>query len=203
MTARHVFIIVPMLLAGCGGAPSDNTGNVTDPAVAEAINQPILTDPQLRASTAPDALRPQDQPAMLAPPAETLVDVTGAPTLGEVAAAQSRTPAFSGCSPAISYSAQWSLRFPDLLALPEHARLAEAAGSTSPTCALRIMRFALPSSPAETLDRYAALAAKSGYAVARAGNSLTATQSGNGAFHIDVTAIRDGTRIDLISNRGR
>lgn len=115
-----------------------------------------------------------------------------------------RDPGFSGCGPAIAYSAQWSLLLPLWLELPDGARLVEAAGSNAATCKLRIARFGMTGTPAQNLERHAALARRAGFTVRTEKTAIIATRAKDGAaFRIDASAIPNGTRIDMVSNRGR
>ncbi len=190
-----------LLLAGCKpAAQTEAPKNTVDPAIAGAMADPILTDPQLGGAAAPDALRPGDLPASLPVPPELVVDTAGAPTLGAVAAARAREPAFAGCKAAIGYSAQWSLKLPAMLALPKPARLSEGAGGDAPGCALRIVRFGLPSPPGTVIGDYEAIAKREGFVVSKTETALIATRTRDGAaFQIDAVANAEGTRVDLSS----
>jgi len=194
---KRIFLALLLLPVACTAPPPETADNVTDPAVAEAMAEPIMTDTEL-GQAARDPLGPGDQPATLAVPLDAVVDTTGAPTLGQVAAARVREPAFAGCNPAIGYSAMWSLKFPSELALPQGARLAEAAGSDVAGCGLRLARFDIAQSPSAMLSQYEKLAKKAGFAVVQTATSLSATKP-DAAFRADVTAIAGGARIDLTS----
>lgn len=184
-----------LLLVACGPDVTVNdSANATDPAIADALAGPILTDVQM--TIAP----PAAQPTTLLVPGDALVDTAGAPTLGELAAARVRDPAFAGCAPDITYSAQWSVRLPAPLALPKGARLSEGGGSDRPGCALRIVRFGLAGTPAAALGSYAAIAARDGYTVVKADRTLSATRARDGtAFYVDAFASNDGVRVDLMT----
>jgi hypothetical protein len=192
-------LLVPLLLAACappdGGSARDNA---SDPAVADALAGPIMSDAQMGGTAAPDALRPDEQPATLPVPLDARIDTGGAPTLGEVAAKAIADPAFAGCAAEIGYSAMWSVKLPPALALPKDARLAEAAGYDKPGCALRIVRFALPGAPAAALDNYDVLLKREGFAVTADKTSLTAVRAKDGmALRIETALSKDGTRVDL------
>ncbi|MDB5702707.1 MAG: hypothetical protein JWL66_2906 [Sphingomonadales bacterium] len=193
-----------LALAACHAPQTHEQRNFADPAVGEALSEPLMSDVDMRGAAASDALRPADQPATMQIPGDAMVETDGAPTLGQVATARIKQPGFSGCDPTVAYSAQWSLRLPTWLDLPPRARLAEAAGSDTPTCKLRIIRFGVTGTPTETLRHYAVLGKRAGFLVRPGKTSIIATRASDGAaFHIHATAISDGTRIDQTSNRGR
>lgn len=162
-----------------------------------------MSDVDLGAASSPDALHPADEPATMQIPADAIVDTRGAMTLRDVARARVRDAAFTGCNTDVAYSTQWSIRLPDWIDLPDDARVAEAAGSDSPICALRIVRFGVVGTPQQAMARYAVLVKKAGFAVTIGSASLMAVRKRDGAaFHVDAVATTDGTRIDLTSNRG-
>jgi hypothetical protein len=196
--------LATLTLAACHAPQTDEQRNFADPAVGEALSEPLMSDVDMRSAAAPDALRPADQPATMQIPGDAMVATDGAPTLGQVATAQIGQAGFSGCNPAIAYSAQWSLRLPTWLELPASARLAEAAGSDTPGCKLRIVRFGMTGTPTALLQHYTVVGKRAGFLLQPGKASITATRASDGAaFHIDATAISNGTRIDLASNRGR
>jgi hypothetical protein len=197
---RAVFIIA-LLLAGCGAAPNAaSRDNESDPAVAEAMAGAVMSDMQMAGASAPDALRPGEQPATLPVPLDARIDTAGAPTLGQVAAQAIRDPGFAGCVGDIGYSAMWSVKLPPVLALPKDARLAEAAGADRAGCGLRVVRFALPGAPAATVESYEALAKREGFVVTAQKTSLIATRTKDGmTFRVDTELSKDGTRVDLVT----
>jgi hypothetical protein len=190
---RIISLVSLLSIAACAPqAPSDTGGNATDPAITQALSDPLLTDVRL------DNPPLMQQPATALIPVDARIDTAGAPTLGAVAITRLHDAAFARCSPQISYSARWSLSLPARLALPDGARLSEAAGNDQPGCALRLMRFAMPGTPAMAIDRYAALAQQNGFTMARADGTISAAHPADGTvFHVDAVASADGTRIDL------
>lgn len=187
-------------LAACTQQPATSErANATDPAVADAVAGPIMSDMQMGGTAAPDALRPGEQPATLPVPVDARIDTEGAPTLGAVAGAAMRDAAFGGCTAEIGYSALWSVKLPPAFALPKEARLAEAAGSDRPGCALRIVRFAIPGAPAGAVASFSALARREGFAVSEERNAMRAVRVRDGAaVRMGATLSRDGSRVDLV-----
>jgi hypothetical protein len=195
--------ILMVLLAACHAAQPEQPRNFADPAVSEALAGPMMSDLNLQAAASPDALQPADQPATMQIPTEAIVDTRGATTLRDVARMRIREAAYSGCNPVVTYSAQWSIRLPDWIELPDGARVAEAAGSDTPICALRIVRFGIGGTPRQALARYAVLAKRAGFVITSGRTTLAAVRKKDGAaLQIEAFAIAEGARIDLTSNRG-
>jgi hypothetical protein len=195
----RVLLLCPLLLVACSSPGTGGAGeNASDPAVADAMAGPILSDAQMGGTASSDALRPNEQPAALPVPLDARIDTEGAPTLGEVAAKAVADPAFAGCTAQIGYSAMWSVKLPPVLALPKEARLAEAAGYDQNGCALRIVRFAMPGAPATVLSSYETLAKREGFAVTTDKTTVVASRAKDGiALRIETALSKDGTRVDL------
>jgi len=198
---KYAFILMPLLGTACSATkPADARDNETDPAIADALAGPVMSDMQMSGSASADALRPGEQPATLPVPIDARLDMAGASTLGEVVTKARQDAGFAGCPPTLTYTAMFSLKLPEPLALPKEARLAEAAGSDGSGCALRIVRFAMPGAPATVRTRYEDLAKREGFVVTKAENSLTGARARDGmAFRVETALSKDGTRVDLVT----
>jgi hypothetical protein len=187
--------LLPLALAGCGGADSVSNadqaaGNAADPALASALQDQIMVDPQLGRQANGDAVRPPTQPYSGGVPDDGVaangdkINMDGlmktpAPiqagkdckqcaaaresvTLGGLAARQNdkRT---SQCAGSLTYSAGWANRLPADLPLFPQARVTEAAGSEAGKCALRVVSFSAAQPMQAMLDWYYTRAVKSGY----------------------------------------
>ena len=198
MVRRRYFLMLalPLALAGCGsrgslGDASDTeSGNAADPALASALQDQIMVDPQLGRQANGDAIRPPGQPYSGAVPNDNVaangskVDngpllKTPAPTqatkectqcaaaresvtLGGLAARQ-KDPKSSQCAASLQYAAGWAQRLPCDLPLYPQARVTEAAGSTAGKCQLRVVSFSSPQPMQVMLDWYYTRAIRSGY----------------------------------------
>lgn len=199
---KRAVALILLVVAACSGADrATMPDNQTDPAIAEALAGPLMSDMQMGGAASPDALRPGEQPATLPVPLDARIDTAGAPTLGQVSTrVTSSDAAFAGCSALVSYSAMRSLKLPAPLALPKDARLVEAGGSDRPGCSLGVVRFALPGAPASTRARYETAAKREGFAVTTTGNTVTGVRARDGmAFRIETALSKDGTRVDLVA----
>lgn len=106
------WLIVPLALAACGGAPAadnnldtldaelaGNTANSSDPAVRGALQDQIMVDPALTGQSNADAIRPPQQPYSGAIPPDS---VAGSKSDGSVTASGSSSSGGSKSTPAPS-----------------------------------------------------------------------------------------------------
>jgi hypothetical protein len=208
--SRALPLLLLALLTGCGSSPSGkaNTSDV-DPAVTSALADPLMADPQLDRRSNDGALRPADEPyrAMVPPGVPDPLRSGAAPTV----VARARTlggPGFADCDFSARYSYGWAARLPTDLTLPSEAQVAEAAGSDTPKCNLRVIAFSASTGPEAILDSYRRIAKAGGYTSSERKQGpatvLTATRSRDGAaFVASVTAPDGGSAVDLVTNRGR
>ncbi len=208
--ARALPLLLLSVLAGCGSSSSDrNRSSDVDPAVTSALADPLMADPGLDRRSNDGALRPADEPyrAMVPPGSPDPLRGDAAPTV----LARSRAglgPGFATCRFEVAYSYGWAARLSPELTLPAEAQVAEAAGSDTPKCALRLIAFSASTGPEAMLDVYRRVAKAGGYTISerRQGPAtvLTALRSRDGAaFVASVTAPDGGSAVDLVSNRGR
>jgi len=184
-------------LAACGGGNSDNNparldaklvGNAVDPALRDAIEAPIASDPDLTDQSNRNAVRPPDRPldgsvpsglsptnakeAVLklvggslleTPPATSSVTSTKGPvTLGEKAAQDAH---LKKCGQQdLRYDMQWATRLPADFPIYPGAALTEAAGASAKgSCGLRAISFTTTTSLKPVMDFYYTLARRGGY----------------------------------------
>ncbi|RIA37827.1 hypothetical protein DFR49_3715 [Hephaestia caeni] len=225
--------ITALALAACGSeAPRsqrDSTSAPTlDPALADALADPILVDPDLGQQANGDALRPPDRPpsgglppvdiAPIAPPAAPSVHAPEpggdcaectiarqARTLGALAAA-GRDPRTRVCAATLRYSARWAARMPAALPLPRDARVLVAAGTDEGQCALRAARFVTAMPVKGAIDFYYAHASASGFSAEHRAdddmNTLHGTRDRDAAAYAVIVRPRaqGGSVIDLVVN---
>lgn len=212
--SRFVTLLVCAVLAGCGSSPSGNAnGSDVDPAVTSALADPLMTDPQLDRRSNTDVLRPADEPyqAMTPPGSPDPVRSDALPTVvarAKPMMAGDRASAFAACDPAVSYSYGWADRLSPELVLPAEAQVAEAAGSNTAKCQLRIVAYSAALASNTVLDSYRRAAKAGGYTNSETQKGkatvLTATRNRDGtSFVVTVTATGNSSTVDLVSNRGR
>ncbi len=207
--------LTALLLASCGDkdeAPdlarleAKVAGNATDPALREAIEAPIATDPDLRRESNRDALKPADQPLDGALPARlpardvkaqtlkltggkllptpaatrTITSTGDAITLSGIAAQQGLSTACR--DPRLDYDFRWAQRLPASLPLYPGAALKEAAGADDPQCTIRAATFATGASTKDVLDFYYTMARRAGFTIEHVelngGEALDGTRGG-------------------------
>ena len=178
-----------LLLTACGTATPDAPVNETDPAITDALNDPIMADPRL-------AL--QDRGGAIGIP--TGIDGgEHAQTLGQIATALVREKSFAGCDAKIDYAFAWMAQLPAELPLPATATVSEAAGSNTATCNLRIVRYSVPRPAAEVNAFYR----KKGFVISDSDNAILGIRASDGAaFRASVTATKSGAAVDFTTNRG-
>jgi hypothetical protein len=179
-----------LLLTACGSGPREAAVNETDPAITDALSDPIMADPRLEL---------QHGGGSVAVP----LGIDGgdhAQTLGQIAAARVRETAFKGCNAKIDYAFAWMARLPTELAPPDAATVSEAAGSNTKSCNLRVVRYAIAKPVADVEMFYR----KSGFALTRGEGTISGIRAKDGtAFWVAVTAAKSGSSVDFVTNRGQ
>lgn len=229
-----------LLLAACSGksdpqtdlaqldrelTDANSTGNLRDPAVAEALHAPIMVDPTLAQSSNANAVRPPSRPDSGAVPPDLLrpdpVDArtlrhapvarvdcpqcrakAGAFTLGALAAAR---PGGAACAD-LTYSATWANRLPADLPLYPNAAVIEAAGKATATCRMRVVSFRSSAAPAKLIDWYYTRATAARYSAEHLTDGrmqVLGGARGGDAYMLYVTPRqRGGADVDLVTKAG-
>lgn len=139
---RCLIFAIPLLLAACDKAPTSRAPE-TDPAVADALADPILADPGL-------ALQ-RGNAGQIGIPLGGAPDIApNLPTLG--ALIKTNAKRFAGCNLQIAYGYGYSAKLPASLPLPDDAKIIEAAGSDTAACTLRAIRYATTRPPADAVS---------------------------------------------------
>lgn len=242
---RLCLIALPaaLALAACGGgAPQPQAMSVddelaaglngNDPLLAAAVQDPIMSDPQLSTRSNVDSIRPPAQPYAAPLPA---VDVAAMPeakdgtlsaapaasgpcrlcavardtlTLGALAARQS-VPQIRACATSLGYAAGWAGRLPADLPLYGGARVIEAAGSDAPGCSLRAVSYATTQPVAHMIDWYATQGTRAGFALAHQADGddhvLSGTRGRDRAAYVAFVrpGVSGGSQIDVLVSGGR
>lgn len=234
VSARLLAVLSCCTLAACGdkdAAPdlakleAKVAANATDPALREAIEAPIATDPDLRRESNRDALKPADRPLdgalpaqlpapdvkaqvarltggkLLSTPAATrTVTSTGdAITLSGIAAQQGLSAACE--DPRLRYDFGWAQRLPAYLPLYPGAALKDAAGTDDPRCAIRAATFATGAASSQVLDFYYSMARRAGFSVEHielnGNDALKGSKRQNGAyFYLALRPATDGAGVE-------
>jgi hypothetical protein len=184
-----------LLLAGCGRAANDVPPSPPqDAAIADALSDPIMTDPDLVAQNQAHAAiavsgpvssafppvddsdeavsAARDEAAQLAggtiPAAPAASAGTFAPLRDAVTAAQMAVAAGvtrDDCARAVEYTARWAALLPGPLQVYPRGAVEEAAGTDAANCALRVIHFRTPVAVDDVIAFYHARLRAAGYAV--------------------------------------
>jgi hypothetical protein len=202
--AIHSMLIAMLAfgLAGCEWLGSDAAeprarGAATaDPVIARALNDPLMSDPDLaRRSEANALLSYADSSAL--PVLEATADTSrqareaarnellkggaigalpqampgsGGKNLGklvEVSAILAASGAPSVCGPAVREGFDWAVRLAAPAAIMPLGMVEHAAGAEAPGCRLRLVRYLTPASIEDALTYHHALASRAGFEVRR------------------------------------
>ena len=229
-------VFLPLALAACGSS-SDNAddmadANGVDPALASALHDQIMVDPQLGQQANGDSVRPPGQPNSGGVPADGVAAAPGlneqllkapAPVAAEKGCAQCEAAresvtlgglaerqqfARKGQCGNVQYSASWAQRLPADIPLYPQARVTEAAGTEGGQCALRVVSFSAPVTVQGMLDWYYTRATRAGYTsehqVDGDQHILGGTRDRDGGAYVVYISPRSdgGSDIDLVANNG-
>lgn len=229
---RSAMVMAGMLpalaLAGCDGGRTPPPPP-RDPVVVAALNDPLMTDPDLLTQAQPGTLFVMPGPASapiplidrgdeeldraraaagrlaapppLAPEAAPAAGVTLADTMA-ILLAEFDGP--RGCADRIGYTAQWGARLPAAVPIYPRGHLQDAAGSDAPDCRLRAVTFLTPVPAAEVAAFYATRAGQAGWRprYQRAGEGLRlAARAGATGFAAWLGA-RDGVTVVTLVTLG-
>jgi len=212
--ARSAAFGLALALAACGGGDGNNLseldneliGNGTDPALTSALNDQILTDPNLAQQSNRNAARPAEAPVQAQYPAGSDARVSRA-SAGDVPGSAAAMPG-SACGAPFEYGPQWARRLPAEFPPYPGGRVTEAAGSDRGDCHMRVVTFVTRDPYNRVLEHYRRLAAHAGFTAEHQvrGNDQVlggVNEASDGAFYLIVTPARQGSEVALIVNRGR
>lgn len=226
MVRRLVWLPSVLALLGCGGAGRDEQPPPRDPQVARALEDRLMTDPDLSSQNEGAAALTVEVdvtlPVLLATPeavaaarAEAAALVGGADQMTSLprgarsipplvsrdpAAHLAVLPTDERCGSDLGHSAIWAARMPRPIPAYPRAAVQSAAGSDRPGCRVRVAQFTTPVPASEVLAFYAASARKSGLSAVHyadgAGDALRG--AGNGiAFDLRIAAGSHETEVRL------
>lgn len=196
MKRRLLASLVPVaLLASCGDTAEEETaGDAMDPASEQALNDELMTDPDLAGRNeanaalsgtgnsaipnidkSPRAIEAARRRAAelvggrsklaSAPAAKALGD-NAAPSAAMVAAARTAVaPGGENCGDKVNYTSAWAAKLPAAFPVYPRGNTQEAAGTDEGDCALRVVSFLTPVALDEVLAFYNTRARSAGFTV--------------------------------------
>jgi hypothetical protein len=190
---RAPFLALPMLLAACSGAPEREDAGAAptvDPVVARALHDPLMSDPDLAARNAANALLGfADDSALPLIPATPeaaraareagrleLLEGGAIPPLPAPVAGRGPLPgagatagellatvgAPESCAGALTEGFAWAADLPPPAAIMPHGMTVQAAGADAAPCRVRILRYHTPAPAEDVLQYHFARAARAG-----------------------------------------
>jgi hypothetical protein len=214
MQSRHAFRTLTfagaLALAACGSGSNANlaeidnellANNSADPAVTSALEDQILTDPNLTQQSSPNAVRPPERPVQAQYP-------TGDGTRAAGGGSGRPGEPTSACGAPFQYGPEWAGRLPAEFPAYPGGRVTEAAGSDRGDCRVRVVTFVTRDPHNRVLEYYRSVASRAGFSAeqqTRGGDQVLGgtNERTNGAFYLIVTPGRDGSEVALIVNNGR
>jgi hypothetical protein len=193
LTTVSIALAAALALAGCHRDDGDKLAvldnrlgaNDADPAVTNAVNDPILTDRDLANQSNRNAIR-----AAAGPPSASYPP-------------GSEKSGGTGCAGArLDSNPEWARRLEPPFAVYPGARLSEAAGEAAP-CRLRFVGFTTGDPWQRVLAWYQGRAVEAGYSAdrqTRDTDQILAGLRGDAAYYLVATPRDGGTEVSLLVN---
>ena len=213
MLFRLTAFSATLALAACSQGSEANDSfatNDADPALTSALEDQILTDPNLSQQANRHSVRPPELPTRAEYPA-----AGGPPPVRR--ASGGSPPGESSIQPArrcggtaaanFRYGMEWAQRLPAAFPPYPGGRVTEAAGQDAGDCRVRVVTFRTADPAQRVLDWYQQRAVAAGYSAEQQPRGrdrvLGGVNQSNGAYFLIVTPVEGGSEVALIVNNGR
>ena len=221
---RFLLPVAILLVASCADEDAPPKQQYRDPQVAQALDDPLMTDPDLSSgneaaaaltvsSDASLPILPATPEAIASARAEAAALVGGVERLAAPPRPDGKVVPLAGdslashvavldggrpCSDRLDHSAVWAARMPEAFPVYPRGATVDAAGSDAPGCWVRSVRFMTPVPADEVLAFYWARARQAGFRTVHMREGETHVLAGSGAaltFDVRVREQVDSTLI--------
>jgi hypothetical protein len=216
MLFRLTAFSATLALAACsqGSVANDSfAANDADPALTSALEDQVLTDPNLAQQANRLNVRPPELPIRAEYPTGDS-GAGGRPPVRLASASHPPAPTGGSCGaggrgPAADFrpGMEWADRLPAAFPPYPGGRVTEAAGQDSGECRVRVVTFRTADPHQRVIDWYQQRAVHAGYSAehqARGHQHVLGgvNQATNGAYYLIVTPVAGGSEVALIVNNG-
>ncbi len=212
MLFRLTAFAAALALAACGERTVANDGAAArdaDPALTSALEDQVLSDPNLSQQANRLSVRPPELPTRAEYPPEDS-GPAGRPagrraSLDHPGAPQARGNC--GVAAEFRYGMEWAQRLPAAFPPYPGGRVTEAAGQDSGECRVRVVTFRTADPYQRVIDWYHQRAVQAGFSAEQQPRGRDhvlggVNQGTNGAYYLIVTPIESGSEVALIVNNG-
>jgi hypothetical protein len=202
---RWSAVTAALALAACGqdGNANNQLGaNDADPALTSALEDQILTDPELAQQANRLNVRPAEAPIRAEYPAG------GSAAVHRASGSHGSAAGGCGAGAEFAYGMEWAQRLPAEFPPYPGGRVTEAAGQDRGECRVRVVTFRTADPHQRVIDWYQGRAVAAGFSAeqqARGADHVLGgvNQATNGAYYLIVTPKEGGSEVALIVNNGR
>ena len=179
-----------------------NLADAADPAITAALEDPIMTDPDLSVSDDSRRIRTVNGPA------QAIYPPRSANNEGALSALDGLGRGGNACDRNFAYGNEWAERLPAEFPLYPGARLIEAAGNDRGNCRVRVIAFRTAATPQAILDWYRERAVRGGYSAEQQRRGSDTVLGGERAaddasYYLVVSPGPRTSEVALLTDRGR
>jgi hypothetical protein len=212
MLFRLTAFSATLALAACSQGSEANSAlavNDADPALTSALEDQILTDPNLSQQSNRLNVRPPELPTRAEYPGPGGPPPVRRASAGNPPGDNSIQPTrrCSGAAANFRYGMEWAQRLPEAFPPYPGGRVTEAAGQDTGECRVRVVTFRTSDPGQRVIDWYQQHAVAAGYSAEQQPRGhdqvLGGVNQSNGAYFLIVTPVEGGSEVALIVNNGR
>lgn len=178
-----------------------NLADAADPAITAALEDPIMTDPDLTVSDDSRRIRSVNGPAQAIHPPRNANNEGALSALDGLGRG-------NACDRNFAYGNHWAERLPAEFPAYPGARLVEAAGNDSGKCRVRVIAYRVAAAPPAILDWYRERAVRGGYSAEQQRRGSDTVLGGERAadeasYYLVVSPGARASQVALLTDGGR